>query len=64
MKEVCLRKKGFDTRKIAKQVARRLHSKRGMRLAVYKCPYCDYFHLTSKITVAYKVKIRCAHMEK
>ena len=58
MKEICLRKKGFDTRKIAKQVAKRLKSKRGIRLAVYKCPYCQYFHLTSKTTMAYKLKIR------
>lgn len=58
MKEICLRKKGFDTRKIAKQVAKRLKSKRGLRLAVYKCPYCQYFHLTSKTTMAYKLKIR------
>lgn len=58
MEEICLRKKGFDTRKIAKQVAKRLKSKRGLRLAVYKCPYCQYFHLTSKTTMAYKLKIR------
>ena len=58
MKEICLRKKGFDTRKIAKKVAKRLKSKRGLRLAVYKCPYCQYFHLTSKTTMAYKLKIR------
>ena len=58
MNKVCLTKAGFDNRKLAKAVARRLLSERGLRLIDYKCPDCRYFHLTSKVTMAYKLKAR------
>lgn len=58
MNKICLVKSGFDTRKMAKATARRLLSKRGLRLIAYKCPDCRYFHLTSKVTMAYKLKAR------
>lgn len=58
MKAICIVKSGFDTRKLAKKVAKQLLSEVNIKLVAYKCPYCQYFHLTSKIKMSYKVRAR------
>lgn len=64
MKEVCKRKKGYATRKQAKHIARKCLSRNNVKLTAYKCPHCGFFHLTSKTSASYKVKIRCVDLDK
>lgn len=47
----CLKKKAYGTEALAREVAenpRRLRAKPNLRLWVYKCRICAYWHLTSK----------------
>lgn len=43
----CLRKHGYYERKYAEERARATKKETGRKCRVYKCPYCNLFHVTS-----------------
>lgn len=45
----CSRKRRFPDRNAAMEKARYLFRKKGMQLAVYECPFCGGYHLTSQL---------------
>lgn len=47
----CLSKKPYSTKKLALTVKNRLEKTREGRgnLRIYDCPYCDGWHITSKL---------------
>ena len=46
--KTCLKKNTYSSKKYAKQVAKSSKRRSGVTIRVYKCPYCEMFHLTSK----------------
>ena len=54
----CSRKKRYDKKKEAKRIAKRVKGQKGARPAVYRCTYCNGWHLTSRNDAAYKMQIR------
>ena len=43
----CLRKKPFLSDTTAYKEAKKVSRERGVALYVYKCPHCQYYHMTS-----------------
>lgn len=41
----CIKKKPYATSTIAEKVAERV---KNVKLEIYYCPYCNFFHLTHK----------------
>ena len=48
IKRQCMRKKVYLTIKHVEAVKKHLHKKHNKPLYHYSCPFCGYFHLTSK----------------
>lgn len=45
---VCTRKRRYQTRKIARRVAKRMNMEGGPPREAYRCPYCQHFHVGKK----------------
>lgn len=45
-KNMCFKKKIYFTEKYARKVASSIEDKRCIKLRVYQCPVCGFFHLT------------------
>lgn len=54
----CKDKLWFATAKAAKQKIKRLRNRTKTRLQSYHCPECGGYHMTSKVSMAYKMKAR------
>lgn len=50
--ENCERKNQYESVHAAKEQIQRIHKRLTVKLRIYKCPYCYYFHLTSKAKFA------------
>ena len=50
----CISKRWFPSRKKARQDADRVSAAVGRRINVYRCPYCNGWHVTCKPQVAAK----------
>lgn len=45
---MCFEKKAYSSEKFANKVKADLEAKRDIKLRVYQCPICSFYHLTSK----------------
>tara|TARA_R110000851_G_scaffold50510_8_gene120532 strand:- start:1501 stop:1686 length:186 start_codon:yes stop_codon:yes gene_type:complete len=55
---LCIDKLRFTSSKLAKKKAKQIKSKAGYLLATYKCHECGGYHMTSKVSMGYKMKAR------
>ena len=44
--KMCLWKRRYDSKAVARAFAEEIGTRRGLTLRVYRCPYCQLWHLT------------------
>ena len=63
----CAKKNGYDSARLAEQVAaNRMKQNPSLRLQIYRCSICEYWHLTSKPMSGKRkfIQEEAAHWEK